>query len=313
MAPNLRSRSAKVNYNVADTFSGVLGPNEPGNRSQNSDDEFQPTSSTKKGKRKLSGNQHLTQGSPAKASRRNTGDRSAPRNRARNATATKNATPQPNTGDDVAMDDAPTVEPATHSDDASHPSHGSPATETSSDVPMPDASSAERATKSGTVGRPSIPKNTCRNESRMPVVPKYVNAPPAIAPDTATKIRSRFANVLPSSRKYANKDARLAATKDVMEARKQSNGIQASSQTVSKSQPEYKDKLDSKKPPLSNIEEIFNDLVKNAFKYGFRDAIETLREVCPTIKIATMCSGTESPLLAVTETERGRFNTKYRY
>ena len=51
----------------------------------------------------------------------------------------------------------------------------------------------------------------------------------------------------------------------------------------------------NKLPPISNIDDIFEDLTKNA--PGLQELAELLSG--ETLKIATMCSGTESPLLAL--------------
>lgn len=56
-------------------------------------------------------------------------------------------------------------------------------------------------------------------------------------------------------------------------------------------------------PPLSRIEEIFSDLVKNACKKGFGKAVEGLSG--KIFRIATACSGTEAPILALQEIQRG--------
>ncbi|KAI1921015.1 hypothetical protein LOZ12_001185 [Ophidiomyces ophidiicola] len=55
--------------------------------------------------------------------------------------------------------------------------------------------------------------------------------------------------------------------------------------------------LDQNRPPISTIEEIFDDLVSKAEKNGFSDFLKHIgnRE----LRVATMCSGTEAPLLAL--------------
>lgn len=50
-------------------------------------------------------------------------------------------------------------------------------------------------------------------------------------------------------------------------------------------------------PPLSNISDIFGDMTKKALGLGFNDAVEHLGS--RPLRVATMCSGTESPLLAL--------------
>lgn len=55
--------------------------------------------------------------------------------------------------------------------------------------------------------------------------------------------------------------------------------------------------LDLNLPPLSNIEDIFADMASRALKLGLGDALEDLHN--RPINVATMCSGTESPLIAL--------------
>jgi hypothetical protein len=50
-------------------------------------------------------------------------------------------------------------------------------------------------------------------------------------------------------------------------------------------------------PPMSNIHDIFADLTKNALGRGLREFLEALGS--GQLKVATLCSGTESPLLAL--------------
>ena len=49
-------------------------------------------------------------------------------------------------------------------------------------------------------------------------------------------------------------------------------------------------------PPLSSIEAIFKDITAKALSLGLRDALKTTPV---PLRVATMCSGTESPLLAL--------------
>ncbi|TKA65822.1 hypothetical protein B0A49_06247, partial [Cryomyces minteri] len=55
--------------------------------------------------------------------------------------------------------------------------------------------------------------------------------------------------------------------------------------------------IDLTLPPMSDIEEIFEDITSKALENGFRGFVEQL-EARP-LRVATMCSGTESPLLAL--------------
>ncbi|KAF2173847.1 hypothetical protein M409DRAFT_62084 [Zasmidium cellare ATCC 36951] len=56
--------------------------------------------------------------------------------------------------------------------------------------------------------------------------------------------------------------------------------------------------LDLSLPPVSSIQDIFQDLTSKANAHGLDQAIEHLRKSRP-LRVATMCSGTESPLLAL--------------
>ncbi|KAI5294006.1 hypothetical protein KEM52_004868 [Ascosphaera acerosa] len=55
--------------------------------------------------------------------------------------------------------------------------------------------------------------------------------------------------------------------------------------------------LNRKLPPLSTIEDIFDDLAKKAMRLGFEKFLDHLQ--ARELKVATMFSGTESPLLAL--------------
>ncbi|KAK5108310.1 hypothetical protein LTR16_006081, partial [Cryomyces antarcticus] len=55
--------------------------------------------------------------------------------------------------------------------------------------------------------------------------------------------------------------------------------------------------IDLTLPPMSDIEEIFENITSKALESGFRGFVEQL-EARP-LRVATMCSGTESPLLAL--------------
>ncbi|KZF20059.1 hypothetical protein L228DRAFT_233492 [Xylona heveae TC161] len=59
----------------------------------------------------------------------------------------------------------------------------------------------------------------------------------------------------------------------------------------------YKSGLCEKYPPIYDINAIFKDISKKALKLGFKDVINQLGG--QKLKVATMCSGTESPLLAL--------------
>jgi len=53
--------------------------------------------------------------------------------------------------------------------------------------------------------------------------------------------------------------------------------------------------LNTQLPPLSTIDDIFKDITINGLSLGLREALKTT----PVLRVATMCSGTESPLLAI--------------
>ncbi|KAK3061597.1 hypothetical protein LTS18_005844, partial [Coniosporium uncinatum] len=60
--------------------------------------------------------------------------------------------------------------------------------------------------------------------------------------------------------------------------------------------------LDLSLPPMSRIEDMFLDLTKKAMNEGFGDVLEHLGG--RHLRFATMCSGTESPLLALQEVQK---------
>ncbi|OJD37011.1 c-5 cytosine-specific dna [Diplodia corticola] len=55
--------------------------------------------------------------------------------------------------------------------------------------------------------------------------------------------------------------------------------------------------IDTNLPPLSNIEDIFKDITQLAMENGFNKTLDALNG--HELRIATMCSGTESPVLAL--------------
>lgn len=59
---------------------------------------------------------------------------------------------------------------------------------------------------------------------------------------------------------------------------------------------QYKVGIDRALPPISNNTEIFSDMMGNALDNGLLDALQHLGN--GKIRVATMCSGTESPILA---------------
>lgn len=59
----------------------------------------------------------------------------------------------------------------------------------------------------------------------------------------------------------------------------------------------YKSGIDESLPPLHDIKDIFRDLTSKGLNLGFQKVIDHLGR--RKLKIATMCSGTESPILAL--------------
>lgn len=67
----------------------------------------------------------------------------------------------------------------------------------------------------------------------------------------------------------------------------------------------YNDEL----PPLSTVREWFQDLTKEAVRLGLLDAAKHLNK--RPLRVATMCSGTESPLLALRHISKSKFTVQY--
>ena len=68
----------------------------------------------------------------------------------------------------------------------------------------------------------------------------------------------------------------------------------------------FKNGVNKKLPPISDIVEIFDDLSKKAMDLGLDRAIQQLGS--RKLKLATMCSGTESPLLALKLVSESKYN-----
>jgi hypothetical protein len=60
---------------------------------------------------------------------------------------------------------------------------------------------------------------------------------------------------------------------------------------------QYKGGIDETLPPMHDLGEIFEDIAKNSVKHGLQEAVGHLAS--KKLRIATMCSGTESPVLAL--------------
>ena len=63
--------------------------------------------------------------------------------------------------------------------------------------------------------------------------------------------------------------------------------------------------VDTSLPPMSDLYDIFKDIIDKALTKGLYDTIADL--ACKVINVATMCSGTESPLLAWQMFQDGMF------
>lgn len=57
-------------------------------------------------------------------------------------------------------------------------------------------------------------------------------------------------------------------------------------------------------PPMHKLKDIFNDLAENAIKQGLAAVLNHLAG--RPLRVATMCSGTESPLLALEMIQNGK-------
>lgn len=63
--------------------------------------------------------------------------------------------------------------------------------------------------------------------------------------------------------------------------------------------------LDESLPPMDSLEAIFQDLVAKAMSLGFADVLQRLGD--RPLRVATVCSGTESPLLALEMIMQGMY------
>ncbi|KAI9675585.1 MAG: hypothetical protein M1817_000951 [Caeruleum heppii] len=77
---------------------------------------------------------------------------------------------------------------------------------------------------------------------------------------------------------------------------------------------QFKPGLDATLPPMHELDEIFDDMASKAVKMGVRKAVDCLQG--RKLKVATMCSGTESPILAlelIAESLRKLFEVDLRF
>lgn len=71
----------------------------------------------------------------------------------------------------------------------------------------------------------------------------------------------------------------------------------------------YRSHIDESLPPLSDLDAIFHDMVSKAWeKTPLAEAMKTLSE--KKIHVATMCSGTESPLLALGKIQNSKHRSR---
>lgn len=71
------------------------------------------------------------------------------------------------------------------------------------------------------------------------------------------------------------------------------------------SRPEKSDRyLALKLPPMHTLEDIFEDIASKAMSLGFADVLKHLNG--RPLRIATVCSGTESPILAMEMLQKGK-------
>lgn len=63
--------------------------------------------------------------------------------------------------------------------------------------------------------------------------------------------------------------------------------------------------LDESLPPMERLEDIFQDFVDKALSLGFADVLRRLGN--RPLRVATVCSGTESPLLALEMITEGTY------
>ena len=62
--------------------------------------------------------------------------------------------------------------------------------------------------------------------------------------------------------------------------------------------------IDWSLPPMHNLQEIFEDIAKKAMSLGLDRVLEHLNG--RPLRIGTVCSGTESPILALEMTQQGK-------
>ena len=128
------------------------------------------------------------------------------------------------------------------------------------------------------------PKKRIRLTLRMPKIPTPTPPPPPPPPKTKTP-----------------KPAEGSLVAVVKDKRKRDVGSREAAPASGS-----RFHLDESQPPLSTLPAIFHDMVLNAWnKTPLKEAMDVLSG--KQVHIATMCSGTESPLLALDIIKEGKF------
>lgn len=142
-------------------------------------------------------------------------------------------------------------------------------------VPEPTAlPEGSRAT--GPLGSGALPTGPRRSRAAQPSAPVAETRTPVTAPTKKQNTTKKSSNVV---RKTASRNGK----KDYI----------------------HRMFLDGSLSPLSNLTEIFHDMVNNAWnKIALPEALSFLSD--KEINVATMCSGTESPLLALGKIQHGK-------
>jgi len=63
--------------------------------------------------------------------------------------------------------------------------------------------------------------------------------------------------------------------------------------------------LDQTLPPMHKLEDIYQDMTAKALPLGLADVLSILRD--RPLRVATVCSGTESPLMALEMIQKGAY------
>ena len=173
------------------------------------------------------------------------------------------------------------------------------------------------------VQRPAAKKRCIRNASSGPSTAtsrgnnKTAQAKPVPQPDTLLTAPRATRSKASQKTSESRPDPGIGSSKQIQRVsqpsqarskprKKQSRNVNPESKSRSKAAPgTYRVHIDGSLPPLSDLDAIFNDMVSNAWeKTPLAEAMELLSD--KSINIATMCSGTESPLLALGKIQNGK-------